>query len=317
MGIPDISLKNWLSKNARFADLFNAIIFKGKQVIQPEKLTDIRNESDIIINDKNRKKRGENRFRDIVKKYDESFTLVILACEIQDKVHYAMPIRVMLYDSFSYIDQARKLWEQLEEDEKKNVSAESFLSKFRKEDTLSPVITLILYYGDEEWDGSMELYQMFGELESQGWVKEYVSNYKINLVRPQNIEDFSIFKSDLQMIFPMLKYKNNRKDMAEYINLNNAFFQAVPMEDVYAIEALLGSGSFWTDRFVDKKEVHNMCKAFEDIYTDGVAEGIEKGIEKTVLLLRKVGTSDERILELISTEYGLSMDEAEKYVSKN
>ena len=317
MGIPDISIKTWLSKNVRFADLFNAIIFNGKQVIQPEKLIDIRNESDLVISDKNEKKRGENRFRDIVKKYDDALTLVIMACEIQDKVHYAMPVRAMLYDSLSYTDQARKLWEKLKQEEKKTVSTESFLSKFQKGDKLSPVITLVLYYGDEEWDGSVELHQMFGDLKSQEWIKRYVSNYKINLVRPQNIEDFTMFKSDLQMIFPMLKYKNNRKDMAEYINHNSDFFQTVSTEDVYAIEALLGSGSFWSNIFDKEKEVHNMCKAFEDIYTDGVAEGIEKGIEKTVLLLRKVGTSDETILELISTEYSLSKNEAINYVSNN
>lgn len=321
MGIPDVSLKNWLGQNARFADLFNAIIFHGYEVIQPDKLMDVRNESDLVVGDKNNKKRGESRFRDIVKKYDDSITLVILTCEIQDKIHYAMPVRMMLYDSLSYIDQARKLWEALDEESKRNVSKESFLSKFKKGDILFPVITLILYYGDEEWDGSVELYQMFGELASCEWIKEYVSNYKINLVHPQNIEDYSIFKSDLQMIFPMLKYKNSRKDMMEYINNNHDFFQRISTEDVYAIEALLGAGSFWTERLDTQKEVQDMCKAFEDIYKDGVTEGIEQGIEqgieKSILLLRKVGTSEEMILELISTEYSLSEDEALSYVSKN
>ena len=32
---PDIILKNYWSDNERFADLFNAVLFQGEQVIRP------------------------------------------------------------------------------------------------------------------------------------------------------------------------------------------------------------------------------------------------------------------------------------------
>ena len=35
MGKADISVNNWLEEKERFADLFNGVIFEGKQVIQP------------------------------------------------------------------------------------------------------------------------------------------------------------------------------------------------------------------------------------------------------------------------------------------
>lgn len=73
-----------------------------------------------------------------------------------------MPVRNMLYDSLAYTEQIRQLWET--HHEKENLTDEEFLSKFRKKDKLYPVITLLLYYDEKEWDGSTELHEIFGML---------------------------------------------------------------------------------------------------------------------------------------------------------
>ena len=110
MGRADIAVKNWLGDRERFADLFNGTIFGGKQIILPEELEDMDRETDIIITDKEQKERGVQRFRDLVKLWNRDIFLVVLVCEIQDKTHYAMPVRNMLQDSLSYMDQIRGLW---------------------------------------------------------------------------------------------------------------------------------------------------------------------------------------------------------------
>lgn len=80
---------------------------------------------------------------------------MLLACENQENVHYAMPVRNMLYDSLSYVEQIRQSWKHLESSEKQKVTGAEFLSQFRKEDRLVPVITLVFYYhqmpGMEVW----------------------------------------------------------------------------------------------------------------------------------------------------------------------
>ncbi len=38
---PDTVLKNYWNNNEQFADLFNAVLFEGKQVIKPEELEDV------------------------------------------------------------------------------------------------------------------------------------------------------------------------------------------------------------------------------------------------------------------------------------
>ena len=49
---PDIVLKNYWRNNEQFADLFNALLFDGKQMIEPEELTDIDSEESLILEHK-------------------------------------------------------------------------------------------------------------------------------------------------------------------------------------------------------------------------------------------------------------------------
>ena len=49
MGKADVILKQWLRNKVRFADLFNAVVFDGEQVIKPEELEELNCESGIIF----------------------------------------------------------------------------------------------------------------------------------------------------------------------------------------------------------------------------------------------------------------------------
>ena len=44
------------------------------------------------------------RYHILIKRWSRDATLAVLACETQKKVHYAMPVRTMFYDSLSYMD---------------------------------------------------------------------------------------------------------------------------------------------------------------------------------------------------------------------
>lgn len=49
---PDTVLKNYWRNNERFADLFNAVLFEGKQVISPAELEDVDTEESSILENK-------------------------------------------------------------------------------------------------------------------------------------------------------------------------------------------------------------------------------------------------------------------------
>ena len=112
MGKANAAVNQWLENNQRFASLYNGYLFDGRQVIRPEDLENLDRETDILVGDKKGRTKAIGRRRDIVKRWKGGADLAILACESQNKVHYAMPVRCMLYDGLTYADQIRELWRQ-------------------------------------------------------------------------------------------------------------------------------------------------------------------------------------------------------------
>ena len=201
----------------------------------------------------------------------------MLACENQEKIHYAMPVRTMLYDGLSYTEQIQRLHELRKEELGKKLTQDEFLSRFCKDDKIYPVITLVLYYGEKEWDGSTDLYGMFqleNVIEQNQLLQQYIPNYRINLVEPGKMKSFEKFQTDLQEIFGMLKYKNDKKELLNYVNQREAYFQNVDAETYYVIREFLHSEKVLKE--INKKareEKLNMCKALQDLYDEGIEKG--------------------------------------------
>lgn len=307
MGKPDVAIKNWLKNKVRFADLFNGILFNGEQIIKSEELTEVNSESDIII-ESDKGKKVHQKYRDIVMRWN-GVTLVMLALESQQKVNYAMPVRNMMYDSLSYSDQIRHIWNKIDNREKKKLLTEELFSTFRKEDKLSPVITVVFYFGNKvKWDGPLNLHSMFGDiLENKNikhMVDKFIPDYHINLFDVSNIEDISRFKSDLHIIFGMLECKKDKEKLYEYTQLYREYFTCIDNDTRYATEVLLDADNL-LKKFLDDnsdKGVTDMCEAIRGIHEDGKIEGrIEGRMEEKILLVsRKVKKG--KTIEIIADE---------------
>ena len=282
MGKNDIAVKRWLSDKNRFADLFNGTVFQGKEIVRAEELAPLERESARILTDKNGNLCGLQRYRDIVMRWKGSADLALLACENQDSVHYGMPIRNMIYDGMTYSDQIEQWWK---EGQNKLTKAE-YLSRCRKDTKILPVFTLVFYYAEAPWDGTLDLYGMFPEHflgEERSILEKYVPNYHINLVDAARIENPEQFKSDLQIIFSMLKYRNNKKVLKDFVNLHSDYFSNVDPDTYDAIRSFLHSEKQLKLLAAQEKgEGINMCKALEDLYQDGVDAGMERGIEQGI-----------------------------------
>lgn len=219
MGKSNAAMKEYVGRKERFADLFNYFLFQGELIIRPEDLETVDGESDIIIDDAKGKEQEIHRYRDITMRWKYGCDFTILACENQQKVHYAMPVRNMLYDSLSYIEQIKALWKE-KKDEK--VTLEEYLSQFHKSDRLFPVITIVLYYGLDEWDASRDLYGLFKiheKYQNNKTFQQYVSNYKINLVDVGKLNSVENFRTDLQIVFGMLQYRSNTEKLLDYVKV--------------------------------------------------------------------------------------------------
>ncbi len=158
---PDTVLKNYWRNNERFADLFNAVLFDGKQVLRPEELEDVDTEESSILENKDyaeslQASRDNLKIRKRSSEYGMEF--VLLGNESQKHIHYAMPMRIMGYDYGTYKKQydsnAQKYTKRdgLEEDE--------YLSKMKSTDKFVPVVSIVVYYGDKPWNGATTLHEM-------------------------------------------------------------------------------------------------------------------------------------------------------------
>ena len=320
MGKGNAAVREWMSNPIRFSDLYNGIVFQGKQVVLPEELEPAEGETDILLEDNEQKVQEIHRYRDIVMRWKKGALLVLLACENQEKVHYAMTVRNMLYDSLSYAGQIQQLWKEREKEEKQKMTAPEFLSKWKKDDRLVPVITLVFYYDTEQWDGSTDLHGMlqWGE-GNQELLREYVPNYRINLVDAGNLEHLERFQSDLQEILGMLKCRGNKKELLDYMNKRESYFRNVDEETYQVMREFLHSEKMLKENVerIEGKETVDMCKALDELYNDGIEQGIERGmIRGTIETMKEFNISMEEAIERISKKFEITKEQAKEEVEK-
>lgn len=198
MAEKDYTINRLIRKKSYFADLINGGVFEGEQIVREEDLELVPDQSGMIYIDRKGKKRTLQRYRDVVMKTSFGTYFVIMACETQDKVHYAMPVRTMIYDSLNYLEQLQ----DMEEEHKKRGDLKDsgeFLSGITKDDRLVPVISVVLFLGND-WDGNKSLYDLIG-MNDQKFdmerIRKYLPDYPVNLIQANRIEDVERFKTDL------------------------------------------------------------------------------------------------------------------------
>ena len=229
MGVIDTEGKKYLLDNERFADAFNYLVYGGKQVIKAAELREI-DTTEFAVPYGNNAKAPVQKYRDILKLWnammDDDAIYVILGAELQDKVHYGMPVKDGLYDMLGYskqIDEIRRSYRKQGEETggeitaedgalKIKLTSEEFLSGLRKEDKLIPIITAVVYFGDTPWDGPRSLHDML-DFKNDA-IKSYVPDYKLNLISPADMEDeeFGKFSTDLGFAMEVIKHQSSDAD---------------------------------------------------------------------------------------------------------
>lgn len=172
MGKADTILKDYFQDPRIFADAFNFFLAGTGLHVDPRKLRPLDTEQVLLpfgIDAETRLERFRDLLRALVSMTDGERTYLILGIENQMKVHLAMPVRNMLYDAMQYSSQvqaaarsyeseSRDAKQENREPEAKLLPGAEFLSGLQKGDRLIPVISLVIYYSPEVWDGSRTLH---------------------------------------------------------------------------------------------------------------------------------------------------------------
>ena len=138
---------------------------KVEKIIMPERLHELDPAATAVVYGDDLKAEPVQRYRDSLKYMTierDDVVYMILGIENQSHVHYAMPVKNMLYDAMEYANQVRKTSVRYRKEkstgntksEKNNsgkTSSGEFLTGFSRSDDIDPGG----YAGDIFWNGGM------------------------------------------------------------------------------------------------------------------------------------------------------------------
>lgn len=279
MGRNDTCEKAFMADNTIFADVVNGVIFHGEQKVRPEDLEE-QDSTEAYARMVNGTLLEKQKYRDVLKnviiREDDHCKYMLVGIENQTAVNYAMVARVMLYDAINYMDQADVLSKQspsVSKHDKINTS----ISGFCKGETLTPVITIVVYFGVNDWDAPRSLHELLPDDLPQE-VIDLIPDYKITVLSPREVEDPLAFKTSIRAIIKALAVgkKENKSQMKEMMD-HDPDFLSVDSRAATIINRVTKMGIKIPK---NQKEV-NMCEAVrewrEELLTEGHAEGKAEG----------------------------------------
>ena len=270
MGKKDIATKKYMSDNVRFADVFNYAIYGGRQIIKHDMLKEISAEELLLMEGENGKLITRDRVRDLEKmcviKKSGNIVYMLLGIENASSVHYAQPVRNGLYDFMGYADQVER--KSRENRRKGNLSSGSeFLSGLKKEDKIAGIITLTVYFGDRPWDGPRSLHEMLSIDDKE--ILKLITDYRINLIDPHEINNSEKFMSDFRYIIEFMKASGDKEKMNSLLNEKRSVYSNMERDAMVVIRECANINI----KIEEKEEKQDMCKAIDDMMKDARMSG--------------------------------------------
>ena len=247
----------------------NYYLFNGEQIVRSEMLQ-VEDPVELGVFVEKEKGKFTERLRDLIKQAtilsDGKYRYLLLGLENQDKVHTAMPVKNLIMDALRYAEQVSERKKERKANKEYGDSSE-FLSGFGKEDKLKPVITLVIYFGPDEWDAPVSLHEMM-QTDNRELLQQ-VENYKIRLIAPQQLtsEDFQKFQTTLGPVLQFIKHSKEKEKLE--LLLQDETFQKID----YTAAMVINSCTQAKFTFEKSEGVVNMCKALDDIREECREEG--------------------------------------------
>ncbi len=292
MGRLDVCSKTYTRRNEIVADLVNYTIYKGKHTIREEDITE-KDTTELAMPYKQDGRKlnilGKDRLRDVLKHCSlhetADATYLIIGIENQAKIHYAMCVRNMFMDAMNYAAQVEKI-AKTNRNFRNYETEDEFLSGMTKIDKLKPVVTLVVYWGEEKWDAARSLHEM---LDGNEEILQYVADYKLNLIIPDEIDDFDKFQTNIGKIFKLMTCRSDKKKFVEVLENEDVFYGLDNVEK----ELIRLTTSFKIPERIEKGEREIMCKAVEDLKEEGRQEERAK-MQNAVEQIKEEGRREER-----------------------
>ena len=181
MGQKDYTQRDFLEYNDVFADILNTLIFDGEKIVSEKELISLNRTSSY----QGRDNAPRIQERDVVRFWDQKrIRVAFFGMEAQSRVDYHMPLRILGYDGATYRDELNKYQDNTDKN------------------AIYPCITLVLYFGEQKWQGPRSLKECFDKTLYPSALETYISDYKINVVdvATLSLKTIDKFTSDFKTI---------------------------------------------------------------------------------------------------------------------
>lgn len=182
----------------------------------------------------------------------------------------------------------------------------------KRTDKFTPVITVVVYYGEKPWDGATSLH---GMLNIPPKMINLVSDYKMNLVQARenrltlhNTNNVDLFNLLEILLDKSSRLKEIREKAIEYADKHNV--------DKSVIMTVAGAANSRIDyNSLEKKGDADMCTVFEETRLEGKLEGRLEGEAKGIIETGyDFGLSDNDILDRLQKKLNVSEEVAQGYI---
>ena len=317
MGRADTATKNFMRQNDVFADAFNFFLYQGYPVIDPGQLRELDPAELAMPYGADKKSEPVQKYRDILKGLaameDGERAYLLLGIENQTHVHYAAPVKGMLYDALQYARQIEQTGRRHREKKEYGRSGSGeFLAGFYKEDWLIPVITLFISFSPGEWDGPRSLWEMMKMEDTE--LRSKLPDYRINLVSPAELgkEEFRKFHSALGDVLEFIKYSGDKEKLMNWLREEKPEL-TLGRKEVEVLNACVNA------KLVIKPEEEEVkvCKAIEDYKMEAVEKATKEVTESTRLSdLRNLMRNMQLTAQQAAAALGLSPEDTARLLEK-
>lgn len=265
----DTITKDYMSDNVIFADVFNQFMFHGEEVLASNSLSPVDTAFFTIPYGEAGTDMSVQRFRDVMRlgiaKKNDDAVYLLLGIENQSELHFAMPVRNMLYDALAYTSQVEATAKVHRAKQKKlHISSAEYLSGFCRDDRLVPVITLVVYFGADLWDAPKSLHEMLACKDEK--LFQFVADYRLNLIAPAQMSEAEIdqFKTSFREVMLFIKYSKDKQKLGELVTGDDAFHK-IDRKAARVMSSVTGSNLQFDD-----EEMVDMCLAIDEMRKEAV-----------------------------------------------
>ena len=262
--------------NDVFADIINVLLFGGRDIIQENDLQTGMSRSSYRVEGK-----IEEQERDAKKFWmNGQIRIAVFGLENQTGEDKEFPVRGIAYDGAEYRDQLRLRSDIRKENRKRKEKSEinGNMPKLLPVPDFYPVVTLVLYFGDARWNGSLNLKD---HLNIPPELEKFVSDYRINLREISFLDEETVskFKSDFRYVAEYFVQNRRAKEGLEpkftltidHIKHVNEFMELM--------NALTNSKKFsdLPERIAERSEDVMLTYLFDEAEARGISIGEARG----------------------------------------